>query len=231
MPPGKRGQKRMSVSFHLAMGWGMEWFEFEAATTLPCETHATAAALADAFAQADPAAFDIPRSTIEAAEASTPRSVFHTSNPLHDNVLVRAGDRFTRGDPSGLFTLVSDSANDIDAHVIFFPDCYYAKLWQRTGDDLDLAFLHRWEKGGKRDVETSSEMNVKYVSFGHGPFRNDLMTEDGQPTDWIPFPQLVGRDDIVPRVPLAMRWYLNRLGVLDHAGVNRLRPVIARWFD
>jgi hypothetical protein len=72
---------------------------------------------------------------------------------------------------------------------------------------------------------------VKYVDFGHGPWKNTLMLDDGTPHDWIWYGALRKRPDLLPAVPLEIRWYLTRMGILDSSGVNQLRPLIAHWFS
>lgn len=84
-------------------------------------------------------------------------------------------------------------------------------------------------KGNTRQVEIDGSTRVQYVEYRHGVWKNAMMTEDGAPHDWMPCSELRRRRDIVPRVPLEMRWYLTRLGILDDAGVNKLRPLTAWW--
>jgi hypothetical protein len=117
----------------------------------------------------------------------------------------------------------------VDKHIAFYPDCYHAGLWQRSDDELDLALHYWWEKNGSRSGETDNSTHVHYVRYGHGPWRTALMTTDGRPFDWVPPHELDDRPDVVPRVPLEIRWYLSKLGILDDAGINRLRPLTARW--
>jgi hypothetical protein len=57
------------------------------------------------------------------------------------------------------------------------------------------------------------------------------MTLDGEAREWINFRELRKRPDLVPRVPMELRWYLKKLGVLDDAGINKLRPLTARWIS
>nr|WP_250808555.1 hypothetical protein [Neorhizobium tomejilense] len=218
----------MSSAFHTTIGWGMPWFEFEALTTLDCEAHDTRNSLEKAFNGSPPDVFEIDDSEYEAAFNRAPRAVYLTTNPLHCNILVHNGDKFILGEPSELFQVINASEDGSGDHVVFYPDCYHARLWQRVDDDIDLA-LHYY--GGSRDAEIDNGAHVKYVGFGHGAWKTSLMTEEGRPHEWLPFHELRKRLDIVPRVPLEMRWFLSRLGILDDNGINKLRPLVARWIS
>ena len=223
----------MSSSFRTTIGWGMPWLEFESLTTLDCEAHATREALDEAFTKADPGLFAIDEAEFERAwfGSEQPRAVYNTQNSLYSNFLVHEGDTFELGRADELFQVIDATEDEIGNHVVFYPDCYHARRWKRTDDEIDLALLFHWEKGGSRDVEPDGSYKVQYVGYGHGAWKNTLMTENGEPFDWMSFTQLRKRPDIVPRVPLEMRSYLTRVGILDDSGVNRLRPLTARWIS
>lgn len=211
----------------------MPWFAFEETTLLDCEAHETREALEQAFSEAAPTAFEIDRAEYDRAFYSfeEPRAIYFTSNALHSNFLIQEGDTFKLGSPSDLYQIIDASEDESDNHIVFYPDCYHAKRWQRSDDEIDLALMFYWEKGGTRQTEIDGSPRVQYVEYGHGPWKNSLMTEDGTPLEWLFSSELRERPDLVPRVPLEMRWYLKRLGILDDQGVNKLRPLTARWIS
>ncbi|MCZ7862724.1 hypothetical protein O9X98_15220 [Agrobacterium salinitolerans] len=222
----------MSAAFRTTIGWGMPWLEFENLTTMDCEAHATLEEMHLAFQTADPSIFAIDDEVYDRAlyGTETPRAIYCTHNSLHSNPLIHEGDTFILGRPDELYEVIYLSEEDEGKnHVVFYPDCYHARRWKRHDDEIDLALLHYWEKGNTRDYVPDGSARIQYVEFGHGVWKTALMTEDGKPAEWMWYGELRKRKDLVPRVPLEMRWYLTRLGILDDAGVNKLRPLTAKW--
>lgn len=219
----------MSSSFHTTIGWGMPWYDFENLTTLDCEAHATRETLDNAFTEAVPSVFEIGDEEYERAlfSCEAPREIYNTPHSLYSNILAREDDTFVLGRPDELYQVIDGGEDDGPLHVVFYPDCYHARRWKRVDDELDLALLFYWENGNTRNVDIDGSPRIQYVAFGHGPWKNALMTEDGKPHDWVSFASR--RADLLPRVPLEMRRYLTKLGVLNDIGVNRLRPLTARW--
>jgi hypothetical protein len=223
----------MSSSFCTTIGWGMPWIAFEEAFTLDCETQDTWEVLEHTFENADQSVFEIEPDVYDRADfsAEPSRAPYLTPHSLCSNVLEREDDKFILGRPTELYQRIDVSEEGDDDHIVFYPDCYYARRWQRRDDDVDYALLFQWEKGGSRDAEPDGSARVQYVDYGHGPWRNSLMTLDGEAREWINFRELRKRPDLVPRVPMELRWYLKKLGVLDDAGINKLRPLTARWIS
>lgn len=223
----------MSSSFCTTIGWGMPWIAFEEAVILDCETQDTWEALEHAFETADQSLFEIDRDIYDSEYFSTEpnRAPYLTPHALYSNILERADDKFILGLPTELYQRIDVSEEGDKDHIVFYPDCYYARRWKRRDDDLDLALLFNWEKGGSRDTEPDGSARVQYVDYGHTPWKNSLMTLDGEAREWINFRELRKRPDLVPRVPMEMRWYLKKLGILDDAGINKLRPLTARWIS
>lgn len=221
----------MSASFNTTIGWGMPWLTFENLTTLDCEAHETREALGWAFESADHSIFKIDEDEYERAlyGETEVRAIYNTLHSLHSNYLIHEGDTFAFGRPDELYQVIDVTEDESENHVVFYPDCFHARRWKRHDDDIDMALLYYYEKGNGRDADIDGSPRVQYVGYGHGPWKNSMMTEDGAPVEWMVPSVLKKRPDIVPRVPLEMRWYLTRLGVLDDSGVNKLRPVTARW--
>jgi hypothetical protein len=209
----------------------MPWLDFEDLTILDCEAHATWETLESSFETAEPSVFEIdPEVYKRAYYSSEPnRAAYLTPHSLYSNILARAEDTFILGSPTELYQKIDVSEDGTKDHIVFYPDCYHARLWKRHDDDIDLALLYYWEKGGSRSEEPDGSARVKYVDYGHGPWKSALMSTVGEPRDWVHFRELRERPDLVPRVPMEMRWYLKRLGLLDDTGVNRLRPLTGRW--
>jgi len=220
----------MSHSFRVTMGWGMPYAQFEQLTTLECEAHETFDVLDKTFRSADPVGFWIGEE-YERAWYSTkwPRDTFRTANVLHSNHPERDGDEVVSGDPSELYRMIDISEDVVRNHLVFYPDCMHARQWHRADDPLDTALLYRWSEGGGLDTPCVNEPLVRYVTLGHGSWANSLMLEDGTPVEWPGFHRLTKTPGLVPRVPLEIRWYLKKLGIMDDAGINSLRPLVARW--
>ncbi len=129
------------------------------------------------------------------------------------------------GDPADLFELVGDPDRTTD--VLFFPSLSRRARWYRYDDDLDYAF----EAWRGYPVEPSEPRFVRtFPRFGFHPWTNDLMLADGTPVPWTYPGEVEERPDWLPSVPSEIRWYLTALGILDDAGVNGLRPMLAQWW-
>lgn len=219
------------ASVKTTIGWGMPWLEYENLTVLDCEAHETREATELAFRDADPSVFTIDKAEYDRLfyGMETPRAIYHTLDALHSNYLIKSEDVFVKGAPSELYQIIDVSDDESQNHIVFYPDCWNARRWKRSGDDIDTALLHRWEKGSTRDYDPDGSPSVNYVGYGHAQWNTALMTLAGKPVDWPGPAAARKRDDLVPRVPLEMRWYLTRLGILDESGVNKLRPLTARW--
>lgn len=119
---------------------------------------------------------------------------------------------------------------DNPEHVLFFPSLLYATKWHHWDDDVDYAF-ERWREGGHRGDHGEPREIATYCEFGHYPFANDLMLEDGTPVAWDYHVTVAKHPEWRPGIPSEIRWYLKRLGILNDAGVNQLRRMIAQWWS
>lgn len=235
----------MGIRIHRAIGWGLEWNRFEELTTLGCEAHETDDALRAAFDNARPEDLVVPMSIRDQAFYAGPgprRSIMIDNNLLaldfeFDDTETEADEdgkerrkrippKLAR--PDDLFTTVSDPDNT--QAVMFFPNASEAKRWYRFDDMLDYQF-EALRDG--RDGDPTPREIIEWPKFGHYPYSNHLMDpRDGSPLAWDVFWRLdeTYPDGWAPDVPSEIRWYLPKLGVLDDAGVNQLRPILAQWW-
>jgi hypothetical protein len=95
-----------------------------------------------------------------------------------------------------------------------------------------MTFRHDWflddVPASQVDPALRNVLNVSEAA-GLPPFMSDYMDREGRP---VPHgsPAVMPPGRMLPAPPLQMRWYLTEMGILDHAGVNRLRPMTA-WYD
>ncbi|MBO6507374.1 MAG: hypothetical protein JJ979_02625 [Roseibium sp.] len=216
----------MSVRLHRAIGYGVPWHRFEELTTLDCEAHETWDKLNKVFETATDELLTV-ASEDRKNSWTGPNVPIIEKRLLAKNYTDRDRKEAELGKAEDLVCVIDDSCETLG--VIFFPNLYYRKRWYRYDDDLDYAF-ERWREGTDRSEHSDPRQFVNYVDYGHYPFTNSLMTEDGTPHEWLPFWELRERPDLLPAVPSEIRWYLKKLNVMDDAGVNQLRPVVAQWW-
>ncbi|QIG69138.1 hypothetical protein EVB78_104 [Rhizobium phage RHph_N1_15] len=228
----------MSYRLHRAIGWGMAWDQFEETVILDCEAQDTSETVDAIFGKATDADLTIPME-----ERSVYFKTRGVSTPIDNRLLaldfvfdetggedaegyrLRIGPKLGRA--TDLFQLVMDP--DKVNVVLFFPNASYAEKWNRRWDDLDYAF-EAYRNGPPGDAECRDFWHV--AKFGWYPFANYLMDRDGQPLEWEMFSRLdrTYPDGWFPAVPTEIRWYLKKLGIMDDAGVNKLRPIVAQWW-
>lgn len=219
----------MSTSLARAIGYGMDWHEFESLCLLDCEANETVDALEGLFSALTDEAM-----TVDQDSAEKIWNAVHVPSIMERRLLaLRYTDGNRRPSKAGsavdLYSVVMEPDDDMPTHVIFYPTVACAKQWHRRNDDIDLAF-ERWRDGVSRDYSPDARSFAKTVAYGHYPWTNYLMREDGTPEPWLMFRDLQERHDLVAAVPSEIRWYLVRHGVLADEGVNRLRPMIAQWW-
>lgn len=217
----------MGYRIHRAMGWGMPYIRFEELCLIKDDDGSSEAVysvlnkLTDGDLTVDDKLY---------------RALFYGNGlkpyPIHQKRLLATGYDTYGAEPSptghatDLYTTVSTPDETTD--IIFFPNLWYRSKWYRWDDDLDYAFERTRDadedKCGPRDFTT-------YTNFGHYPWTNELMSENGDPLPWEHFTVLKRRSDWLPAVPSEIRWYLTQFGILDGNGVNQLRPVIAQWWS
>ncbi|QSY98629.1 hypothetical protein J2J97_32515 (plasmid) [Rhizobium bangladeshense] len=223
----------MSSRMHRAIGWGIEWNAFEATTILDCEGHDTWEKLDAVLSAATDETLTVPMD--ERQETRRARGV----SPIFDNRLLALdmefageGDERHRVEPklANATTLRATVMDPDNTHaVLFFPNADYARKWHRRYDDLDYAF-EAYRNGPPGDAEPRDFWHV--AKFGWFPFANYLMDKDGNPLEWESFHRLdyTYPEGWYPAVPSEIRWYLKKLGIMDDAGVNKLRPIVAQWW-
>lgn len=215
----------MSYRIHRGMGWGMPLARFEELCQLPKDEDGATESLYSAFCRLSDEDLTV--------EDKLYRALFYGDGlkpyPILQKRLLATGydtygvDPTPAGRATDLYTFVSTPDETTD--VMFFPNLWYHSKWYRWDDDLDYAFeRHRDDEGIPRDF-------TKYVRFGHYPWQNSITDTDGNPIEWTHYSLLEKRDDWIPAVPSEIRWYLTQHSILDNAGVNELRPLIAQWWS
>ena len=227
----------MSSAFYNAIGYGMPWHDFENEVILDCEAHDTLEVFRDIF--------DNATSEFLTVEMEFYKELFYGKDPVPSigelQLLSRTytdGNRRPAdiGPADDLYQLVFGPNDDDPRDVIFFPNLTYRKEWCRRSDYLDqMIEAHRPENNGNI---WQSKDRIRYLNEGFGLWSYFIMEPDGKPVrmDDYRFPispqeQKWARDvKVVPQVPSEIRWYLKKLGIMDDAGINKLRPVIAFWW-
>jgi len=116
-----------------------------------------------------------------------------------------------------------------NSHIIFYPNTYYAKQWYRLDDSMDYEF-ERWKNGSTAEYEPDPSDTVKYVAYGPYPFTNMLMNLQGEKIKWDAFTELRKKSDWAPRPPELIYWWTQKLGIFNKKGVDKLQPIIAKWW-
>lgn len=220
----------MGYRIHRAMGWGMPYKLFEELCLVKDEDGS------------DEAVYSVLSKLTDedlTVDDKLYRALFYgdgeKSYPIFQRRLLATGydehgkDPSKAGRATDLYTTVSTPDDTTD--IIFFPNLWYRSKWHRWDDDMDYAF-ERY-RDGDTDTEYSGEPRdfTTYTKFGHYPWTNELMDENGNPVPWEHFTLLKRRSDWYAAVPSEIRWYLTQFGIMDQKGVNLLRPVIAQWWS
>ena len=218
----------MGIRIHRSMGYGMPWALFEELNTLPHDDDGAAESIHSVFSKLTDADLTI--------DDESYKRCFYTANvpPILEKRLL--AEKFTNGGreettlgrPHQLFDIAM-SPDEIE-HILFFPNLNYAGQWYRNDDGLDYAFEQYRDGDGSRGSSCEPRDFVKYLGYGPYPFTNYLMLEDGSPVPWDYYWEVERHPEWLPAVPSEIRWYLTRHGVLDNAGVNKLRPLIAQYW-
>ena len=214
----------LGYRIHKSIGWGMPWEKFEEHTLLKTT---------DKF-------YSISDRLYAKFEDLTDKELTVNDEVLHElkyrgatvrpfGIMQRqllAKDFATKrtkniGTGTDLYSIV-DVGDNLE-HVMFYPNCYYAKRWHRRDDDIDYAF-----ENASNDIDAGMTDFVKYVPFGHYPWTNSLMDSDGEPVAWS-YGVKTG-DGTYSAVPGEIRWYLTVHDILTNEGVNELRPIVAQWW-
>lgn len=215
----------MSYRIHRAMGWGMPIDQFDRLCLLGIDEDGVTESLHQAFSKltdADLTVDDMMYRALFYADGPKPYPIFQK------RLLATEFDTRDNPSPAGraadLFECIW--TGDETLAVLFYPNLLQRKRWHRWDDDLDYAFeAQRGEdEGAPRDF-------IRYTKFGHYPWSNELMTHDGDHLPWEHYVLLDRRTDWLPAVPSEIRWYLTQHGILDRAGVNHLRPMVAQWWS
>lgn len=225
----------MGIRIHRVMGWGLDWNRFEMISTLPCEGHETSEVLYDVMRKATSADLTVPEDFRKMTWNST------GINSIIEPVLLARDLNFRerRGKakqkpklaaPNELYHLVMDCDN---THaVVFLPSALFIKIWYHYTDDLDYYF-EQYREGAAKSADTNMRDVLETMKFGPYPFGNLLMDpRTGEPLEWDSFHRLdkTYPNGWAPGVPSELRWWVKKLGILDDAGVNELRPMLAQYW-
>lgn len=216
----------MSYRIHRGMGWGMPWPLFKELSKLKFDDEDYAIdVLEKTFKDAGTDGLVVPD--------DVRRDTWGTGSgvvPIMSQYLLAKSHSADNkkplefGDPADLFFTVSTPDETTD--VVFLPAVAYRKEWLRFDDDLDYAF--EWWRGHQSDPRDYT----LYLPYGVHPWTNSLMQRDtGEPVKWEPFTEVEQHPEWVPGIPGEIRWYLVSLGILDEAGILKLRPCIAQWWS
>lgn len=227
----------MSSAFYNAIGYGMPWHEFENEVILDCEAHKTGEVLRDIF--------DNATSEFLTVEMEFYNELFYGRDPIPSigelKLLSRTYTEGNRrpadiGPAEDLYQLVVGPDDRDPRDIIFFPNLSYRKEWCRRSDYLDqMIEANRPENNGSI---WKSKDRISYLNEGIGHWGHFVMELDGKPVriDDLRFPiseqerEWARTVKVVPQIPSEIRWYLKKLGIMDDAGINKLRPVIAFWW-
>lgn len=231
----------MGIRIKRAIGWGMEWNAFEEACLFGGEAQETSEWLWETFQPKNVPALIVPEDVYKEIfyGESRPRPpVIIERNLLARNFTEGGRVDAKLGTADDLYQSI-DIGDGEQAHICFFPNLNYAKDWCRRDNILDYQFEAWRREDGQEHLDPTPDRHrdigarnfVKYLPYGHYPFTNYLMLEDGTPQEWDHFTRLQKRPDILPAVPSEIRWYLKELKVMDDAGVNKLRPILAQWWS
>ena len=217
----------MGSRIHRAMGWGLPWDAFVAQQSLTRDASALNEELEARFTEAGDAGLTVPHTVVSALmkrERPFPPLI------LEPRLLAESFTEFGRRDAvigraDKLYTIVS--SGDHDTAILFYPNLTYRARWYRYDNDIDYAF-ERYRGTSEADAEARDI--TTWTPFGHHPWTNDRMLEDGSPVTWEPYEDLHAEPGRFPAVPSEIRWYLGALGILDEPGINALRPLLAQWW-
>lgn len=230
----------MGIRINRAIGYGMPWRDFVTRCKLPENEQGVGEALWERFRVLKPADLTITDDDF--------KRIFYVDRPRPPPVVERdlLAEDFTsygkpaqrHGDPCALYQIVDLEDRDPNA-VLFFPNMHYAKQWYRYDDHLDYAF-EQWRDSVKDDKDALTTADprkqagprgfIVWPRYGFYPLGNSLMLADGTPVEWDHFTRVEQHPEWLPAVPSEIRWYLQKLGILDEASVNKLRPVLAQWW-
>lgn len=227
----------MGSAFYNAIGYGMPWHDFENEVILDCEAHQTQSVLEDIFHNATAEFLTV--------EMEFYDKLFYNRDPIPSigelQLLSRTYTEGNRrpadiGPAEDLYQLVVGPDDSDPRDIIFFPNLMYRKEWCRRSDYLDQ-MVERWRPENDEDSWKPKD-RIRYLNDGFERWCHFKMELDGKPVSWtdLRFPitaeeQKWARDvKVVPQIPSEIRWYLKKLGIMDDAGINKLRPVIAYWW-
>lgn len=220
----------MSSAYRKAIGYGMPWPRFEELYLGDCETHLTLDHLESVLAAATDEMLTV--------DAEFYRECFYTDHVPSVRETRLLSRSFTNGgrrpadigNPGDLMQVVLLAGDSEARLVLFFPNLRCAKAWQRRNDPLDLAF-DRWKDGVRKEDAYRVTNFIEELPYGHDSYESYLMRKDGTPVEWHTNKDPEHRGGIVPAVPKEYHFYMKKLGILNEAGINELRPYIAQWWS
>ncbi|WP_315922419.1 hypothetical protein [Mesorhizobium sp. SP-1A] len=227
----------MGSAFYNAIGYGMPWHDFENEVILDCEAHKTKQVFENIFDSATDEMLTVP--------LEEHNKVWYGTDPIPSFSELRLLSKtYTDGNrkpadigrAEDLYQLVFGPDDRDPRHIIFFPNLTYRKEWCRRSDYLDQ-MIERWRPGMTED-NWRPEDRIRYLNEGFDVFCHYIMEPDGTPIrmDDYRFPITPEEQrwkenlKVVPQIPSEIRWYLKKLGIMNDAGINKLRPIIAYWW-
>lgn len=225
----------MSYIFTNALGYGMPWHQFEEKVIIDCEAHQTCEEIDNIFSNTNSDDLTIPMENIKRILCDIGYIPPFSEVQLLAKEYTDGGRRKVDiGAANDLYELVFGPDDDDPRHIIFFPNLIKRERWMRRSDYLDQ-MLHQYMSNGLNWRQD----HILYLKEGIDNYCHYVMEPDGTPIDFsqYAFPvteeekRLKERTEVVPQIPSEIRWYLKKLGIMDDAGINGLRPVVAHWWS
>lgn len=137
-------------------------------------------------------------------------------------------DVLTTGKCSDL--IIPMSTPDDVLGVLFMPYANTKNHWYEYDPDIAYSF-ERWRNGLTRNDVGEPRDFLHEVPYGHFPYTNSLMYLDGTDRVWDSWDIIKDLDDVVPKVPPSISFYLQEMGIFSKTGVLNIRPYIAQWWS
>lgn len=209
----------MGIRINKAIGYGMPWKEFTQFS--PLSDQLRDSSFYEVFKDEDGCKFNEP--------FISDSDEFKTKYALHDKQFLS----FKIAEEKTISDLIYMIGYDDPEHILFMPSEYHIKKWYRYDDGIDYA-ERRWPNKDNltRKYEGNGHLDeIKYLPYGHYPYTNNLMDTLGNHVKWTNFMDFYDKEDsIIPEPPSSIVYYTQKLGILNKAGVLRLKPMIATWW-
>lgn len=210
----------MGIRVKKAIGYGMTIDEFK-----------NFSPLYEKIKDTDGEMYEFLDSTKEVLKTSS--DDFKESYALHERQYLHF-DPLTKDNNNSLYDMVHFIGYEEGSYtdVLFIPSERFIKQWYRHDDGIDYA-EERWFGGNTRSDDIGrSEDIVKYVTYGHYPYSNNLMGPDGSYEAWRCYKEPEGKElSILPCPPAELVYWTQKTDMLNKNGVLKLKPMIATWWS